>query len=121
MKTFDIIPDIHGQHAKLDAALTGLGWRRSALGWIHPDPERQIVFLGDFIDRETANIPKHEHRPMFLRKLPDQSADAIPHFLADKILLGRCLLVLRRQPGTWTARPIFERKGQPNRTLGLER
>lgn len=55
MNTFDIIPDIHGQHAKLNAALAGLGWRRSALGWIHPDPDRQIVFLGDFIDRGPDN------------------------------------------------------------------
>ena len=51
MNPFDIIPDTHGQSAKLDAALAGLGWRRSALGWTHPDPDRQIVFLGDFIDR----------------------------------------------------------------------
>ena len=55
MIPFDIIPDIHGQSAKLDAALAGLGWKRSALGWIHPDPDRQIVFLGDFIDRGPDN------------------------------------------------------------------
>lgn len=51
MGTIDIIPDIHGQIAKLRAALGALGWRRSATGWVHPDPERTIVFLGDFIDR----------------------------------------------------------------------
>lgn len=55
MTTYDIIPDIHGQSAKLDAALAGLGWRRCASGWIHPDPDRQIVFLGDFIDRGPDN------------------------------------------------------------------
>lgn len=55
MTTYDIIPDIHGQSAKLDAALAGLGWRRNALGWIHPDPDHQIVFLGDFIDRGPDN------------------------------------------------------------------
>jgi len=55
MTSFDIIPDIHGQSAKLDAALAGLGWRRSALGWTHPDPDRQIAFLGDFIDRGADN------------------------------------------------------------------
>ncbi len=51
MKTYDIIPDIHGQAAKLDAALAALGWRRAALSWTHPDADRMIVFLGDFIDR----------------------------------------------------------------------
>lgn len=55
MGTIDIIPDIHGQIAKLRGALDGLGWRRSAAGWIHPDPERTIVFLGDFIDRGPEN------------------------------------------------------------------
>lgn len=55
MPTTDIIPDIHGQAAKLGAALGALGWRRGALGWAHPEPDRQIVFLGDFIDRGTEN------------------------------------------------------------------
>lgn len=55
MGTIDIIPDIHGQIAKLRAALDALGWRRSPAGWIHPDPERSIVFLGDFIDRGPEN------------------------------------------------------------------
>jgi hypothetical protein len=51
MKTYDIIPDIHGQSAKLEAALAALGWRRRAGSWFHTDPNRMIVFLGDFIDR----------------------------------------------------------------------
>lgn len=55
MGTIDIIPDIHGQIAKLRAALGALGWRRSPAGWIHSDPERTIVFLGDFIDRGPEN------------------------------------------------------------------
>ncbi|MBD3626115.1 MAG: metallophosphoesterase [Rhodobacteraceae bacterium] len=55
MTQFDIIPDVHGQSAKLDAALAGLGWRRGPLGWTHPDPDRQIAFLGDFIDRGPDN------------------------------------------------------------------
>lgn len=55
LKTFDIIPDIHGQSAKLDVALAALGWRRGAVGWSHPEPDRQIVFLGDFIDRGPDN------------------------------------------------------------------
>jgi predicted MPP superfamily phosphohydrolase len=40
MNPLDIIPDTHGQ---------------SAPGWTHPDPDRQIVFLGDFIDRGPDN------------------------------------------------------------------
>lgn len=55
MGTVDIIPDIHGQIAKLRAALGALGWRRGPAGWVHPDPERTIVFLGDFIDRGPEN------------------------------------------------------------------
>jgi hypothetical protein len=55
METIDIIPDIHGQITKLRTALHALGWRRGPSGWIHPDPERGIVFLGDFIDRGPDN------------------------------------------------------------------
>ena len=55
MGTIDIIPDIHGQIAKLRTALDTLGWKRSPAGWIHPDPDRSIVFLGDFIDRGLDN------------------------------------------------------------------
>jgi hypothetical protein len=55
MGTIDIIPDIHGQFGKLRAALDALGWRRGAAGWVHPEPARTIVFLGDFIDRGPEN------------------------------------------------------------------
>jgi hypothetical protein len=55
MGTIDIIPDIHGQIAKLRAALDALGWRRGPTGWVHPEPARTIVFLGDFIDRGPEN------------------------------------------------------------------
>ncbi|MCA8880878.1 MAG: metallophosphoesterase [Rhodobacteraceae bacterium] len=46
-----ILPDIHGQHAKLAAGLDRLGWRRRASGWHGPSPGARLVFLGDFIDR----------------------------------------------------------------------
>lgn len=55
MGPVDIIPDIHGQIAKLRAALAALGWRRGPAGWVHPDPARSMVFLGDFIDRGPEN------------------------------------------------------------------
>lgn len=55
MKTFDIIPDIHGRSEKLQKALGRLGWQRKPSGWLHVQPDREIVFLGDFIDRGRAN------------------------------------------------------------------
>lgn len=55
MGTVDVIPDIHGQIGKLRAALAALDWRRSPAGWVHPEPGRSIVFLGDFIDRGPDN------------------------------------------------------------------
>jgi hypothetical protein len=51
MAHYDIIPDIHGQTAKLEALLGELGYGRRRGRWHHPVPDRQIVFLGDFIDR----------------------------------------------------------------------
>lgn len=55
MSITDIIPDIHGQAAKLRLALQNLGWQRTGSTWRHPEPDRQIVFLGDFIDRGPEN------------------------------------------------------------------
>ncbi|TKZ15763.1 metallophosphoesterase [Shimia litoralis] len=55
MSITDIIPDIHGQADKLRLALQNLGWRRNGTTWMHPEPDRQIVFLGDFIDRGPEN------------------------------------------------------------------
>ncbi len=55
MSIIDIIPDIHGQAEKLRVALKNLGWRRNGTTWLHAEPNRQIVFLGDFIDRGPEN------------------------------------------------------------------
>ena len=55
MTSFDIIPDIHGQSAKLHRLLGQLGWQKENGSWRSPEPDRQIVFLGDFIDRGPNN------------------------------------------------------------------
>lgn len=52
---YDIIPDIHGQSSKLDALLEALSWRRTAAGWSNDAPARELIFLGDFIDRGPDN------------------------------------------------------------------
>ena len=55
MSITDIIPDIHGQAEKLRVALKNLGWWRNGTTWLHSEPDRHIVFLGDFIDRGPEN------------------------------------------------------------------
>ena len=49
MKNYDIIGDIHGHAEELRQLLTRLGYRRSGNGFRHD--ERQVGFVGDFIDR----------------------------------------------------------------------
>lgn len=51
---FDIIGDIHGQADKLEALLRTLGYREAAGAWRHS--ERQVIFVGDFIDRGPAQL-----------------------------------------------------------------
>ena len=45
----DIIGDIHGQAAKLEALLGRLGYKHSMGAWRHPS--RTVMFVGDLIDR----------------------------------------------------------------------
>lgn len=45
----DIIGDIHGCNLSLVALLLRLGYRDEGAGYSHP--ERNVIFLGDFIDR----------------------------------------------------------------------
>lgn len=52
---FDIIGDIHGMAYKLNALLVQLGWRKTTAGWTSDTGERQLLFLGDFIDRGPEN------------------------------------------------------------------
>ena len=54
-KSYDIIPDIHGQHNKLLRLLKNIGWYKKNDIWVHSDKGRKIIFLGDFIDRGRQN------------------------------------------------------------------
>ncbi len=47
--SYDIIGDIHGHLAPLEALLTKLGYQRRSGAWQHST--RKAVFVGDFIDR----------------------------------------------------------------------
>lgn len=45
----DLIGDLHGHADELETLLGGLGYARTNGAWRHP--ERQVVFVGDFLDR----------------------------------------------------------------------
>ncbi|MEX0375358.1 metallophosphoesterase [Spiribacter pallidus] len=51
---YDIIGDIHGHANRLEQLLERMGYERDADGWQHPD--RQAIFVGDFIDRGPEQI-----------------------------------------------------------------
>jgi hypothetical protein len=49
---YDIIADTHGHASKLKALLIELGYRPNKWGtFVHPDPQRKALFVGDFTDR----------------------------------------------------------------------
>ena len=48
----DVVGDIHGHAVELKALLQKLGYRRHGAGFRHPD--RQVAFVGDFVDRGPA-------------------------------------------------------------------
>jgi hypothetical protein len=48
---YDIIGDIHGCAAKLEALLNGLGYQPDNVTGAYRHPERQAIFVGDLIDR----------------------------------------------------------------------
>jgi hypothetical protein len=54
MAGYDIIGDIHGQTDKLEMLLRMLGYEGRSGAWGHPN--RQAIFVGDFIDRGPAQI-----------------------------------------------------------------
>lgn len=52
---YDVIGDVHGQIAKLEALLKKLGYRVKDGAWRHPQG-RMALFLGDLIDRGPGQI-----------------------------------------------------------------
>lgn len=48
---YDIIGDIHGQAGPLEGLLHELGYREQGGVWRYPDGDRQVIFVGDYIDR----------------------------------------------------------------------
>ena len=51
---YDIIGDIHGHSSRLEALLRHMGYEQDRHGWRHP--ERQAIFVGDFIDRGPEQV-----------------------------------------------------------------
>ena len=63
---YDIIGDIHGHASRLEQLLERMGYERDAQSWRHPD--RQAIFVGDFIDRGPEQIETYRLvRPMIDR------------------------------------------------------
>jgi hypothetical protein len=69
---YDIIGDIHGHADALEALLVHLGYTQTRGAWRHP--ERQALFVGDFIDRG----PKQRESVDLVRRMVDAgSAQAV--------------------------------------------
>jgi hypothetical protein len=51
---YDIIGDIHGHARALEALLHSMDYRETKGAWQHP--ERQAIFVGDFIDRGPRQV-----------------------------------------------------------------
>lgn len=65
---YDIIGDIHGHADALKALLHLMGYRDSGGAWRHPG--RQVIFVGDFIDRG----PKQVESVNIVRRMVDVGA-----------------------------------------------
>ena len=48
---YDLIGDLHGHAESLERLLARLGYQWTQGTYRSPDPERQVIFLGDYIDR----------------------------------------------------------------------
>lgn len=53
--SYDIIGDIHGHDAQLEALLKSLGYKHHEGAWRHH--ERKAIFVGDLIDRGPGQLP----------------------------------------------------------------
>ena len=92
---YDIIGDIHGHADALEALLCDLGYRHRGGAWRHPD--RQALFVGDFIDRG----PKQVEAVQIVRRMVDAGSalavmgnhefNAIAWFLPDPANPGEYL------------------------------
>lgn len=92
---YDIIGDIHGHADALQALLSDLGYREHVGAWRHP--ERQAIFVGDFIDRG----PKQVETVTLVRAMLDAGSaqavmgnhelNAIAWFLPDPDQAGEYL------------------------------
>ncbi|WP_252259929.1 metallophosphoesterase [Erythrobacter aurantius] len=52
---YDVVGDIHGNNEALETLLAELGYRRSRGSWLGPS-DRQIIFVGDFVDRGPGQV-----------------------------------------------------------------
>lgn len=68
MPAYDLIGDIHGHAEPLRALLEKLGYRLR--GGCYRHPEREVIFLGDFIDRG----PGQREAPAIVRPMVDAGA-----------------------------------------------
>ncbi len=92
---YDIIGDVHGHADALQALLADLGYRNTGGAWRHPD--RQALFVGDFIDRG----PKQLESVDLVRRMVDVGSakavmgnhefNAIAWFLPDPECPGEYL------------------------------
>lgn len=69
---YDIIGDIHGHAPALEALLHSMGYRETKGSWRHP--ERQAIFVGDFIDRGPRQVAVVD---LVQRMVADGGAQAI--------------------------------------------
>src|SRR5690554_7967208 len=53
-KMYDLIGDIHGHATELKALLTKMDYREKDGVW--QNPERTVIFLGDFVDRGPEQV-----------------------------------------------------------------
>jgi hypothetical protein len=92
---YDIIGDIHGHADALEALLCHMGYRKTGGAWRHP--ERQALFVGDFIDRG----PQQREAVDLVRRMVDAGSaqavmgnhefNAIAWFLPDPDCRGEYL------------------------------